>query len=266
MKNIITKIISLANKENIPTLRESSSIEKKILLSVHHKTGSKLLDNIFRAIASQLNLNFMSCNDQNLIGRDWDILIDNHAKFIGLDLNSLTSANYRGIHIIRDPRIVVVSSAFYHCKSTEAWLHLPNKKFGGLTYQQKILSLPNDRARFLFEMNNIAGETINNMVSWEQNKFEWSRTYQLEDLMKDYTLSHFHDLFKFCGFALSDLILCLETSLKKSVFYGYNSPHIRSKTPEPWINYYDDQLTSTFQDIFPNAVESLGYAWDAYEI
>jgi hypothetical protein len=43
--------------------------------------------------------------------------------------------------VIRDPRDVIVSGANYHCKADEPWLHIPEKRFGGLTYHQKINSL-----------------------------------------------------------------------------------------------------------------------------
>lgn len=45
-------------------------------------------------------------------------------------------APYRGVHIMRDPRDMIVSSYHYHKWTHETWAHRPDEN--GLTYQQKL--------------------------------------------------------------------------------------------------------------------------------
>ena len=157
--------------------------------------------------------------------------------------------------------MVVVSGAKYHLKSDEAWLHVPQEQFAGLTYQEKIRSLENDRDRFLFEMDHCAGWTIREMIDWQHHGYSWCKTFKLEELMTDVGLDHYFAMFRFLGFEGFSLITCLDIACRNSVFGGVQSAsgHIRSRTPEDWKHYFDDKLSERFDAMFPGSVEKLGY-------
>ena len=84
--------------------------EKKYLIihCCHHKVGTTWFTNIFRAIGNEYGLPF-NINDKSLIPKGPSLFIDDHSK---IDLRELTRP-YKGSHMIRDPRDIVVSGYHY---------------------------------------------------------------------------------------------------------------------------------------------------------
>lgn len=238
-----------------------------MLVGTHHKVGTVLMQDIFRALAKATGLRFLNCASERLPSNldSIDILFDWHSKFAGLSLGSLTQS--QGIHLIRDPRMVVVSAAYYHQRSAEAWLHTPLKRFNGLTYQQKILSLSGDSARFQFEMDETeftesAGRTLEDMRDWVTRSYKWCINIKLEDLMTDEGLDHYHALFRHLGLKGKFLIEALSAAYANSVFNPeYRSSHLRSRSVEDWRTYYNADLATYFKARFGTIVEDLGYSW-----
>jgi hypothetical protein len=218
------------------------------------------MHSIAQALQARLGLVLQNCSDSRVEDHGWDILFDYHSRFDGLDLKRL-SGRALGVQLVRDPRMVLVSGAKYHLKSDEAWLHVPREQFAGLTYQEKIRSLENDKDRFLFEMDHVGGVTIREMIDWQDHGYPWCRTFKLEELMTDVGLDRFFSMFRFLGFESLPLVTCLDVAYRKSVFGGAQSAtgHIRSRTPEDWKQYFDDELCERFDAIFPGSVEKLGY-------
>ncbi|MGR3762415.1 sulfotransferase domain-containing protein (plasmid) [Roseobacteraceae bacterium NS-SX3] len=54
---------------------------------------------------------------------------------------------YRGIHIMRDPRDMIVSSYHYHLWTHEMWVHVPDAD--GVTYQEKLRAAGRTEALFM---------------------------------------------------------------------------------------------------------------------
>lgn len=78
---------------------------------------------------------------------DFDMLLESHSDF---DFNF----PYRRIHIIRDPRDIIISGCFFHQASTEQCLHVSDPAYDGMTYQQKINSFSDINDQIIFEMEN----------------------------------------------------------------------------------------------------------------
>lgn len=99
--------LSLPRKRELPT---------KIIVGTHHKTGTVLMQNIFSELAKRQELRFHNCSRHGAPTDTTkaDILFDWHSKFPGLPLHALSDV--KGIHIIRDPRLVVISAALYHVR------------------------------------------------------------------------------------------------------------------------------------------------------
>jgi hypothetical protein len=232
-------------------------MNNKILIGTHHKTGTVLMLTIFTRLSEKIGLKFYNCSREKVDGSDWDILYDSHSHFPGF----VPHEAVKGVHVIRDPRMVVVSSALYHMKSSEKWLHVPRKAFSGRTYQQQILSLPSNRDRFIFEMTHTAGTVIKGMEAWTTKGWSWSLDVKLEELMVDIGMDHYFRIFRHLGFDGESLIHALRIAFDASVFGGRKSGsgHIRSARPEHWSEYYDDELSAIFVEKFGNVAERLGY-------
>jgi hypothetical protein len=188
----------------------------------------------------------------------WDICFDGHSRFLGID--GLFTGDVRGVISVRDPRDVVVSSALYHMKASEKWLHIPKKQFGDKTYQQTICALGSDEERFLFEMNNYAKRTIRRMLGFDRSDPRL-RLVKLEQLMADRELEEFRAIFAFLGFRGEALETCVAIARERSVFSDGFKPtaHVRHTTPALWKERFTPELAKEFEKRFPHAAEKLGY-------
>jgi hypothetical protein len=229
-----------------------------IVVGCHHKTGTKWMGTLFRTIAKGANLKFFNGVQRSLKGEDIFFQVDSQINFSKLPA-------YRGIHIIRDPRDVIVSGMFYHEKTKEeGWLMVKDANFGGLSYQESLASLGSFRDKCIFEMDNRGGKTIKQLASWNYanpNVFE----IKYEDLIQDRSLELFSKMFRSLGFGGLSLAFCLECAWYKSIFSGQvrsSGVHVRSGAPKQWEKYFTKQLARDFLDRFGNVLVRLGYEAD----
>lgn len=108
----------------------------------HHKCGSKMILNIIRLTCKYLNLKHAHFHSPVMWGYEENhLLLDQIAQNQSLEFVSYISADarylgnpgsFRGVHVIRDPRDIVVSSYFsnLYSHSTEYWPELT--EFRGL--------------------------------------------------------------------------------------------------------------------------------------
>ncbi|MCH9816419.1 MAG: sulfotransferase domain-containing protein [Actinomycetia bacterium] len=188
----------------------------------------------------------------------WDLAFDDHSQIIQQQLAGGRSAD-RAVIVVRDPRDVVVSSAYYHMVCEEAWVK--RRSWSNPTsYQDKINSLPSMQERFQFEIDQCAGETIRSMcgVPWHDERILRSR---YEDLVTDESLGAFREMFVFLGFS-PDLVdsLC-DLAYENSIFSG-NIPvggHRRNGLPGQHVLEFDSQTATYFADAFGSSLATLGY-------
>jgi hypothetical protein len=102
-------------------------------------------------------------------------------------------------------------------KARERWLHVKQPAFGDRTYQEAINALPDDAARYLFEMDNSAKKTIRAMLRWADPPDNFCVT-RLEVLATDYEFEEFRRIFTFLGFEGKELKACLKVAREVSLF------------------------------------------------
>jgi hypothetical protein len=238
--------------------------DKLILIGTHHKTGTHWMANIFYSIAYVLHMRFVSRHESQL-PRDFslnagDILHHSHSVF---DFASLPA--FRGLHMIRDPRDVIISGAFFHdSTSEEAWLHVPEKRYGGVSYQEKMRSLGSVSDKLRFEMDNIGGDTIAEMSDWRYDRTDIFEA-KYEHFIGASDLRVFSELFHFLGFGGPALPLCLEMAWRRSIFSGGVRPdggHIRSGERGQWRRHFTPEIAEAFLVRFPDILTKLGYEAD----
>ena len=236
---------------------DNSQIEHLLVICTHHKTGTNWLRKIFETIASKQQLNFY-LGEQSSLPLDTQIFFQEHSM---VSLNKLSK--YKGLHIIRDPRDIIVSGCFYHAKSDEPWLHKPQKWYGNMTYHQKINSYNTFEEKLFFEMDNCASWTIDKIAEWNyQQKDMYEVKY--ENLVMDQNLFIFHHIFHFLGFTENILLDCLYVAYENSLFSGKVSPtkHIRSGKIQQWKNFFNREHKSKFKAKFGDLLIQLGYEKD----
>lgn len=233
-----------------------------IVICTHHKTGTVWMADIFRAIRKEFKLKLHSGLQQGLTN-EHDIFLQDHSK---VDLIALRGRNpargVRCVHIIRDPRDVVISGAFYHVKTTEKWANNPKEALGGKTYRETIAALPDDEARLKFEMGHTAAKTIRDMVAWNyQDKDCLELKY--EDIIDDSEFKVFRPMMQFLGFAGADLERVLEIVRDHSLFGGAKKEgadvHVRSGESKQWKKLFTPDLKAEFKRLHPEALQVLGY-------
>ena len=237
------------------------------VIATHHKTGTVWMQAVFRRVARKLKLRFVAVPKNSLPEAvDFEppaIVFDDHSEFRNCQW-LLERPETRILHLIRDPRDVIVSAAHYHCKSDEPWLKWPRAEFDGLSYQEVINRLPDERSRFLFEMKNSAGRTIEAMRTWQYDRAN-SLEYKYEDLISDPSGKLMGAAFRHLGFERSELQICRKAfrknSLQRRVKSG-NSVHIRSGAPREWLKWYDRDLAVQFLRQFGDVLVELGYEQD----
>lgn len=233
----------------------SEKLSSQVLVGTHHKTGTVWLFTIFQKIADLYGLKI----HHNLDRRDpasFDILLNDQSTF---NLR-LLKRPYKGIHIIRDPRDIIVSSTFYHQKSNESWLHVPRVEFGGMTYQEKINSLDSLDEQILFEMKHSSNKTISSILKWNYNN-EHFFEIKYEDLIEDSSMNTFKEIFYFLGFPEAMIPASINIAYNNSLFSGYvsNDNHVRSGEIKQYRKYFKKIHTDKFQNIFGDALIKLGY-------
>lgn len=229
-----------------------------LLVGTHHKTGTAWLMSIFKTIADDHRLDFFYGLQEDL-PTGTEIFFQHHSLF---DLNSLKQP-YRGVHLIRDPRDVIISGCLYHLKADEPWLHYPRHEFGGLSYQQKINTLDDLETRILFEMEHTGKRTIEEMLAWDYHQPDFIEV-KYENLISDYDLALFHQLFSFLGFPGEVMPSLLTVAFQNSLFSGglEKSLHIRSGKKQQWKSYFNQSHKERFIALFDDALIQLGYEPD----
>jgi hypothetical protein len=254
MKQLKALFKPVLSKRGRKIFTEEHKLPHIILVGTHHKTGTVWMGNIFRRIVDELNLRFFSGTGE-VIPIEADIILGHHSRF---PLKALP--NCRGMHIIRDPRDLILSGCFYHQKSNESWLHKPQAEFGGLTYQEKINSFASFDDKLLFEMEYVGRSSIQEMLKWDYenpNFFE----VKYENLLIDRDLLLFHQIFTFLGFPGSTIPRILSITYNNSLFSGNipRSVHVRSGESGQWKKSFKSAHRRRFVELFDDALIKLGY-------
>ncbi|TYB30561.1 MAG: sulfotransferase domain-containing protein [Candidatus Mcinerneyibacterium aminivorans] len=262
-KNKKEKLNFLKNKlivENLSfkffsSLKKDFKLDNKVLVGTHHKTGTAWMEKIFIQISLFHKLRYYNGKISKKMCNS-NVIFNDHSnfKFGKIDFP------YKGIHLIRDPRDVIVSATFYHQKSLESWLHIPRKKFGGKTYQEKISSFDKIDNKILFEMEHSSKNNIIDMMKWDYNNKNFYEV-KYEDLIKDVNLNLFHDIFLFLGFPGKVLPSLLEIAYRNSLFSDRinQSRHVRSGKINQYKKYFKTIHKKRFINLFGDVLTQLGY-------
>jgi hypothetical protein len=252
IRKIKTIFFPLSQKE---PAKSSIDLNNRVLVGTHHKTGTVWMKSIFRRICQEFGLKYYS-GQQEKMPKDFDVFFQDHSRF---DLGKL-QIEYRGLHMIRDPRDRIISGCFYHKESREPQLHIKRDEFGGLTYQEKINSYESLDDQIMFEMENSAPYGIRDILNWDYKNPAFFEV-KYEDLILDENLILFHKIFVFLGFPGKAIPQILRISYDNSLFSGTlrKSIHIRSGETKQWEKYFKPSHKARFLELFGDALIRLGY-------
>jgi len=226
-----------------------------ILVGTHHKTGTAWMKRLFEGFCTALGERLHG-GPQHQMPPDTRVFFQTHSRF---DFAAL-GRPYRGLHLIRDPRDVLISGARYHARASESWLHVRHRRFLGLTYQEAIRRTRSLGDAVLFEMHNAGAHTIREMLAWDRSRPEFFEA-KYEDLVEDRELVLFRRLLRFLGYDEAVLPILEEIIRKRSLFGGQAkiSEHVSDGRPRQWREVFDARLRRRFDERFGDALERLGY-------
>ena len=248
-----------------------------VLVGTHHKTGTVWMDRIFQEISKSLGVPYLDLNSGGVPWRDTErryellrdfisraqgrvIVFEAQSHFPALSsIDAKYKTNFRGIHMIRDPRDVAISAASYHARAAEPWLHVPQQKFTGLTYQEKNKSFPTLREKILFELDYSNRRVVREMICFDgQGVF---RDVKYEDMIEDTKLTAWQEILSYLGFEETELKPVLEVVWAKSLFGGEQNEgvHITSGAKEQWRHVFDTDLLERYTNQFGADLVKLGY-------
>ncbi|MBS0224392.1 MAG: sulfotransferase domain-containing protein [Proteobacteria bacterium] len=238
-----------------------------VIVATHHKTGTVWMDGVFKAVAARLGVTYLNFKaqygqlsgavDKPFILLNGDIDFRDHA---GL----LDRRDVRILHLIRDPRDVVISAMHYHKKSNESWLHEPVPGYDNVTYQRRLKELPTRHQQYVYEMEHSSAATIHDMLAWRYgrpNAFE----ARYEELRRDTELRQWRRITAFLGFDEREQEICDDAFWRNSLFGSLprlGNKHVRSGDAGQWTREFTVPLAYAFIGRFPGALQSLGYERD----
>jgi hypothetical protein len=237
------------------------------IIATHHKTGTVWMRSIFQGIARLQKTKFVHIKRSVGLSPDAlrlpSIVFNNHSDFrmCGWLLEHPRS---RIFHLIRDPRDIVLSAARHHQTAAEPWLHKPMRAFGGLTYQEKTNSLPDDQSRYMLEMQYSAKRTIKAIQKWDYNRPNTIEC-RYEELIDDSKMTKFTEVLSHLGFEDGELDACREIISNNSLFGKVQDErrgHIRSGHAQQWKTGFNAELAAEFVAAFGDVLIELGYEKD----
>ncbi len=247
-------------------------MKKNILIGTHHKTGTIWMNNVFRKFAKLTDTEFYNISQNNIdeekkrnilkeaaFSEKRSIYFDYHSNFPEIETGQ--ENQFKGIHLIRNPLDVLISSTLYHSWSGERWLHVNKDKYDKMTYQDKINSLGSIKEKLEFEMSNSALNTIKKMANFNiKNIF---LQIKFEDLIIDRNFYEVIKIARYFELEGEEIILLLRAFFDESIFGKKDKKTTRHIQPDDEKNefkkVFHDKVSEVFNVKFKREIESLGY-------
>lgn len=220
----------------------------------HHRAGTVWFSGVLSQVASSYGLSFdTGAFHTNKPNADVVVLWNSWSMFE-------PDRPWRGSHVIRDPRDMVVSGYHYHRWSAEPWLHVPRDSLGGQSYQ--------DALNALDQANGLSLE-IREFASWGRQMADWDYgrpeilEFRYEEILAN-EREHFRRLFEHYGFSERATQRSVELAALRSVkrLGTKEGTHMRSGKPGQWQDTFTEQHIALFKHLTGNLVVRLGYERD----
>jgi hypothetical protein len=255
----------------------------------YHKVGTILLSKVFFQLCAARKWQFQTLlGKQTYVPQNADVILFAHSL---IDFGSIERP-YIGIHVIRDPRDIIVSGYLFHRRTTEKWcinsdfsanlpIRFPRVPYSqehrteewrmkyleslrGMSYQDNLLSMF-QRDGLLFEMMNYGTWTIESIRDWNYD-LDNVLEIKFEDLMNSYD-DQFRIIFEHLGFSESEIIVGLDIAARHdlgriSAKEMEELEHVSSAKCTKWKEYFEPQHKEVFIQKFGNILVDLGYESD----
>ncbi|MBR8828224.1 MAG: sulfotransferase domain-containing protein [Gomphosphaeria aponina SAG 52.96 = DSM 107014] len=235
---------------------------KKIIVHCcYHKVGTVWFRKLLGRIGREYGLNFQVEKGRRpyKIKEQTEIFMQSHSN---VEPSKLPP--YRGSHVVRDPRDVVISGYFYHLWTKESWVHKPKKKYGGISYQEYLKSVDKETG-LMEEIKRAATKYIKDMGQWNYKNPNFIEV-KYEDLIRD-EQSVFTKIFNHYGFNEKAIEKSLEIAeqlsfqnvARRKLGETKEKSHLRSGQPGEWQYIFNEQHKGYFKQMCGKVLVKLGY-------
>ena len=165
---------------------------------------------------------------------------------------------FRGSHLVRDPRDLIVSGYEYHLVTREAWALEPAEAYGGRSYQDHLRSLDEHRG-LAAEIDWFLSSTAVEMQRWDYGQPEFLEL-RYEDVLADEHAA-FDRLFRWYEFddrAIERGHAIVERLSRRNGGARRSHP-IRSSTPGEWSLRLSADHIDTIKEGVGALLVELGY-------
>ncbi|EET49368.1 sulfotransferase domain-containing protein [Thalassobium sp. R2A62] len=253
----------------------TSTPARFLCIGTHHKSGTIWMRKVFRAIKEDQNIPFMQCYRAKRLADAAETgpqIIVNRSSTFPKQLMEMEHARF--IHIIRDPRDVLLSGMRYHRVAplgNEKFLRKARDEWDGMTYQDYINALPNDLDRLMFEMDNKHDHTVQEMLKWPYGHAS-AADLKYEDLIADTDCTLFRKTLTDFNIEGLDIDRAVQTYWDLSLFGGLakaddrsdrQNLHVSSGSAAQWVSKLPREIAEPYAEKYSDALKTLGYADDA---
>lgn len=246
-----------------------------LCIGTHHKTGTIWMRKVFRAVQRDQGIPFMQCYREKKLAEAAQTgpqIIVNWSSSFPKKLMGLEHARF--IHIIRDPRDVLLSGMRYHRIAplgNEKFLREKRDEWGGKNYQDHLNALPDDHARLIFEMEHKHDVTVQEMLKWPYGH-PHAADLKYEDLIEDHDCALFRSVLERFAIEGLDIDRAVQTYWDHSLFGGLKKAddreervalHVSSGAKGQWRSKLPREIAEIYVERYQDALEKLGYAEDA---
>lgn len=245
-----------------------------LCIGTHHKTGTIWMRKVWRAISKDQDIPFMQCYRAKKLAEAAETgpqIIVNWSSSFPDELMEMGHARF--LHIIRDPRDVLLSGMRYHRVAplgNEKFLRKERDDLGGKNYQDHINALPDDHARLMFEMENKHDVTVQEMLSWSYGHTH-AVDIKYEDLIEDTDCNIMRNALKSFNIEGLDVDKAVQSYWDHSLFGGLaksddrsdrQNLHVSSGAAAQWKSKLPREIAEPYAERYGDALKTLGYAKD----
>jgi hypothetical protein len=236
-------------------LRSSPEV---LFVATHHKAMTTYFHAVLRGLAFALNLPFERLRDSDLPSEKAKLFLSMQGK---QDLGAL--GLYRGVHIMRDPRDMIVSGYHYHKWTHEIWVHRLDEN--GESYQDKLNRLDKRDGLFL-EIDHFIFFYRDTLEAWDMHN-PAMREVSYESLMGPEKRRLYRDIFAHLGFKGAELELAVdlmklfeaESRTGKSSGAVNQKSHVRSGKSRQWETELEPRHLEYIEQHLGPVLRKFGY-------